>query len=237
MTAEELGAFFHKAGIIKKDPYTAEEKIKIYKDTESKPEEEKKSSLLSGLISYFRAESVALAVTLLDGAEIRPGVPLNVAPATFEHKGEAAKSAPRKSQSKKLKTYDQQPELDWEEVESTHVIIKYVFTQEEALEDLKFFEVLDQELREELEKFGPIDKMKIFEFNPEGVVVVKFKNSYAASMCVEKTQGRNFSGRKLEAFYYDGFANYEVKESEEHKAKRIAQFGDWLNQEEIKNDA
>ena len=40
---------------------------------------------------------------------------------------------------------------------------------------------LIEDVRQGCEPFGPIDKITIFDTNPEGIVVVKFKSAIAAS--------------------------------------------------------
>jgi len=72
----------------------------------------------------------------------------------------------------------------------------------------------------ECAKLGPVLTVKIFEHNPEGVVVVKFEEGRAAQKCVEVMNGRYFGGNKLEVFFYDGWTNYSVEESEESKQIR-----------------
>jgi len=85
-------------------------------------------------------------------------------------------------------------------------------------------------LQAECEKFGGIEKIKFFEYNPEGVVAIKFDDHYGAEKFIEKSNGRFFGGRKLEAFFYDGFANYFVEESEAQKKKRLETFGKWIDE-------
>jgi hypothetical protein len=42
--------------------------------------------------------------------------------------------------------------------------------------------------------------------------------------------GRFFSERKLECFYFDGKTNYDLKVSVEEEEKRLEDFGKWLEQ-------
>lgn len=88
---------------------------------------------------------------------------------------------------------------------------------------------MEEELQTECEKFGGVDKIKFFEYNPEGVVAIKFSDHGGAERFIEKSNGRFFGGRKLEAFFYDGFANYFVEETEEQKKKRLAAFEQWID--------
>jgi len=87
---------------------------------------------------------------------------------------------------------------------------------------------LEAEITEEVEKLGEIERVKVFERNPEGVVAVKFVEARPAAKCIEVMNGRYFGGKQLEADYYDGFSNYVVKADDQDEEKRIQEFGDWL---------
>ena len=83
-------------GIIKKDPETREQKIKIYYDENNVP--------TGALITYFLPESVQQALSFADGNDIRPGVPVKVEEAKFDQN----KSDPSKKRRRKpKKVYDQ----------------------------------------------------------------------------------------------------------------------------------
>ena len=119
------------------------------------------------------------------------------------------------------------------------VILTNVFTLEESQQEENYFKDLEFDIKEECQaKLGPIMRMKIFENNPMGVILIKFRNSGAAEECIkviffifqrifhcfdfEKLMnGRYFSGRRLECFYYDGKTNYDRKVSLEEEEKRI----------------
>ena len=77
-------------------------------------------------------------------------------------------------------------------------------THEAPQDDVDFFKDLEREIRVELEKLGPIETLALFhvcsgslwaygltwrlivaQYNPEGVVAVKFKTHEAAALCVE----------------------------------------------------
>lgn len=79
------------------------------------------------------------------------------------------------------------------------------------------------------EKLGKVKKIILHEFNPEGVVQIKFEDAKAAEECVKLMNGRFFGGKQLECFYWDGTTNYRVtRESHKQQQKRIDQFGAWL---------
>ena len=77
VTLEECIAFFSRAGVIKKDPDTAKEVIKLYTDEEGKPKGD-------ALITFFRPESVQQAFALLHEAFIRPGFKVLIEEAKFK---------------------------------------------------------------------------------------------------------------------------------------------------------
>ena len=68
-------------GIIRFDPNTGQQKIKIYTDEEGNQKGDAR-------ICYENEESIALAIDLLDNKEIRPGFPVHIEQATFEQKGD-----------------------------------------------------------------------------------------------------------------------------------------------------
>ena len=76
-----LKEFFLKAGCLRLDPTTGEEKIKIYKNDDG---------TLKGdaLVSYVKEESVALAIEMLSEREIVPGHKISITKATFQQKGD-----------------------------------------------------------------------------------------------------------------------------------------------------
>jgi len=87
-------------------------------------------------------------------------------------------------------------------------------------------EELRNEIGEECERIaGKVEKIIIFEGNPDGVVVVKFDDHWPAVRCIEKMDGRWFAGRQIVADFYDGVSNYKVEETEEQRQRREQQ---WL---------
>lgn len=84
--------------------------------------------------------------------------------------------------------------------------------------------------------YGEMEKVTLFEKNPLGVLIIKYKEPFAAEQCVRHTEGRWYGGRQLRCKYWDG-TDYSVpdeaeEEEEEVKDKkdqeRIHSFGDWL---------
>ena len=79
---DELLECFKVAGVLKTDPASGAARLKLYKDDRGRPKGD-------ALLTFAKPESVALAVTLRDGYELRPGRALSVQPAKFEQRGEA----------------------------------------------------------------------------------------------------------------------------------------------------
>jgi len=216
--------------LIKKDAETAQPKVKVYRDEEGRGKGD-------ALVHYYRPESVDIALKILDESQIRPGFPIKVQRAVFQPGGGGTeKKKKKKKVSSKTKLYDQAKELTWAEDENRHVVIKHVFDQRESWSDPNFFKDLEQEITTECEKIGPVEKIKFFERNPEGVVVIKFEDHFLAEKCIAKMNGRFFAGRRLEADLYDGWTNYEVKESEEQRQERMKAFGSWLEDDDEEDE-
>lgn len=95
VTEEEMVSFFSRAGVLKKDPTTRAETYKLYKD-------EAGAFKGDGLVSFFRAESVPMAFTLLHEAEIRPGYKVLIEEAKFKlEPGTTVKTSRRRAKRKR----------------------------------------------------------------------------------------------------------------------------------------
>lgn len=143
----------------------------------------------------MKEESVELAKELLDQREIKPGFKIYIEKARFEQKGDYI---PRKKVEIdkinliKQKT-DQEKLLSWNENEENKqdrglkiVILSNVFTLEEAQKEENYFKELELDIRQECqEKLGAIQRLKIFENNEKGVILIKFKNSDSATECIK----------------------------------------------------
>ncbi|KAL4434883.1 hypothetical protein ABPG74_021222 [Tetrahymena malaccensis] len=237
ITEEKLDEFFSRAGVIRKDPITDKKKIKIYQDEQGLPKGD-------AVISFQMMESVEIAITMLDEREIEPGHVIRVERANFEQHGETYKKREGviinkekgldKIQLAQMKAAQRQA-LGWEDEDQIDtglkiVILKNVFTLKDIEEDENFLEELREEMAKEIESScGPIQRLKIFEENPEGVIEIKFKNSTDAKTCIDKMNGRYFDERELECFFWDGKTDYKRTSKQiEDDEKRLEEFGKWI---------
>ena len=140
-----------------------------------------------------------------------------------------------------FKTAKTQDELDAEiqKAESlAREIAEALDTAEEALsktsEDLQSIE---KEVHAECEEFGVVEKITVFSKHPAGVMIVKFTQPNAASDAVNAYNGKvRSNGRKVEASYWDGVTDYtcrDVEKEEKETEKRLDEFGDWLENQEL----
>ncbi|CDW88320.1 rna binding domain protein [Stylonychia lemnae] len=240
ITHEDLKEFFGRCGVIRLDPNTGQEMIKIYKDSDGNPKGDAR-------IGFAMVESLDTAIAMLNDTEFLPGFKITVQPAEFQQKGE--EYVPRKKQKidplEKLRIKaEQERQLAWDDDMHIHeiglriVILEGMFTMEEVEQNSDrtdvFFQELEYEIRSEIENFGAIDKMHFFREHPNGVIKIRFMSSIHADECIKVMNGRFFDGRQLKCYFWDGKTDYRVvKESVEEQNRRIDDFGQWLEEQEL----
>ncbi|KAI8147898.1 hypothetical protein BJV82DRAFT_593837 [Fennellomyces sp. T-0311] len=188
-TLDEMKQVFSKCGVIMEDLETGLPKIKIYQDAEGKPKGD-------ALVTYFKEDSVPLAIKLLDEAELRLGEPstvIRVQQAVFKEKdaAEKKKSTPQKNKTKK-RLHQLNRKLDWVDEESGKkaekfnkiVILKNMYTQQELDEDPTLLLELKEDVREECEKLGEVTNVILYDKSPGGVISVRFMEQKSAEACI-----------------------------------------------------
>ncbi|KAL5485032.1 hypothetical protein ACEPAI_7674 [Sanghuangporus weigelae] len=225
-TREELAERFQRCGVLEEDD-DGDPKIKLYA---------REDGSFSGeaLVVYFKEESVALAVAMLDEAELRIGDPttvMTVSQADFGHKGgesngevkEQRKTIDKKRATKRIGRMQKKLE-DWDSDEelgpanddnkaagknSRVVVLKHMFNPKQIEEDASLMLDLKEDVREECSALGEVTNVVLYDEEPEGIMTVKFKDPISAQACVLKMQGRFFDGRRIEAFLYTGKQRYK----------------------------
>lgn len=229
--------FFLKAGVIRLNPATGEERIKLYRDS---------NGILKGdaLISYVKEESVALAIEMLGDREIAPGHKISITQATFEMKGESYKKREKievdeiakikyQANVEKMLTWDDDMEGEGLRI----VVVKHMFTPDLILSDPELIDAIREDIESECDKNGwKIKRLVIHEFHPEGVAEIKFEKPLHAQECIQTFHKRFYGGQELDCDYYDGKTNYKnFRESKEDEQERIDNFGKW-QEEKIEGD-
>ncbi|KAG0171699.1 hypothetical protein DFQ28_000718 [Apophysomyces sp. BC1034] len=250
VTMEEMKHVFTKCGVIMEDLETGEPKIKIYRDSEGRVKGD-------ALVTYFKEESVPLAISLLDDGELRLGEPstkINVQQAVFKEKepsNDKKKTTTSTNKNKvKKKLHQLQRKLDWVEEETGKksekfakiVILKNMYTQEELDDDPTLLLELKEDVREECEKLGEVTNVILYDKSPGGVISVRFMEKESADACILLMNDRFFSGRQISAEIYDGHTRYlksggKEEEDGEAEKERLERYAKWLEQGSDDEDA
>ncbi|GME23137.1 Nuclear mRNA splicing factor-associated [Neofusicoccum parvum] len=247
-TKEEINDVFSKYGIISESVETGEKRIKMYTD-------EKGNFNGEALIIYYRPESVPLAINMLDDSNFRIGqegpkgnMTVQVADRSFKKSSDEPsrkKSGPGNQRppddkyiqhaadmKKRLSQWDDDEDEParpahasgrWEKI----VVLKNMYTLQEIEEDPDVEEEIKDDIMEEGSKFGEVEKVYIFNKEPDGVATIKFYDATAATKCAKAFNGRSFDGRIVKSYVADGseFFKREKRDNREKEDARLEQFG------------
>ena len=215
-TVEEVHAVFSRCGVIAEEIDGRRPRIKLY----TAPDGTFKGD---ALVVYFRAESVDLAVQMLDESELRFGEPgkMHVQEADFSYKkqGQSGEAAPKTNSKDKKKIIKKIQKLnsklaDWDDDDpgttsgSTRskwdrlVILKHMFTLEELAADPAAILEIKDEIRQECAKCGEVTNVVLFDLEKDGVASVRFTDEDAALACV-RVGGHVASRVKPDTSYAD----------------------------------
>ncbi|KAI4097287.1 MAG: hypothetical protein LQ344_000386 [Seirophora lacunosa] len=230
VSVQEVSDVFSRCGVIAEEIDRGKPRIKLYADDNGNFKGD-------ALILYFRAESVDLAIQMLDDSDFRlgqaaPGGKMRVAAADFSYKTQ--KDAPAKSNSKDNKKMIKKTQklnnklADWDDddpqaIQDTSsrwdkvVILKHLFTLQELEEDPAAILDIKEDIREECAKIAPVTNVVLFDREPDGVASVRFSNAQGAKACVRVMHGRFFSGTKVEAYVADGSEKFKKSSGSERK--------------------
>jgi len=238
---------FSKVGLISISPFDQQPQIKLYRDDHDR---------LKGDCSlcYNAKESVDMAINILSGGYIRPSKQIIVTKADFKQSlnTEKEQKRPRSNlNEKQIKTAYRamKQALVWNEDDDSGVsmstalkiiVLEGAFSLEELHSIPNYDEVIEKNIAEACSRFGDIDKITLYSKNPKGILIVKYKTSFAAQECIRLMNNSDFHGKVMKVYFWDGTdhsivrashgdgtrTDYEIEEDEE--VKRLKEFGSWL---------
>ncbi|KXN70326.1 hypothetical protein CONCODRAFT_70789 [Conidiobolus coronatus NRRL 28638] len=240
----ELKETFEKYGLIMEDLITEKPRIKIYKNEAGECKGD-------ALITYFKHESVPLAITLLDESPLRPGDSLlmRITQAEFSKKSSRENDEEGNNDSSKRPKLDQkvikkklhnmEKKLGWHEAELSSklerfekiVCLRNMFRPSDIDKDPTLLIDLKEDIRSECEKLGEVTNVVLYDKSEEGAVTIRYKDNISAQACIKLMNGRNFDGRRVVAELYDG-TKYDRSgkhgANSDDEEERLKQYEHWL---------
>lgn len=259
---QEVANYFKKVGVLDIDPECQHPKVKLYrykggeeislsngdaKDDEKTSTRIAKKGELKGdaSVCYARAESVNLAIQLLDDSTFRTQdnsgkflsdpPRISVQRAKFEAHGEYQENKKRKVSDVKRKVarLAKLQAIGWDDGDNGRItgglkglrliVLKNLFDASALREVVEakvdcFLLGVEKEIREKCGEFGTVEKITIFYKNrKDGVGIVKFTQPSAAEEAIQEFQGKSIRGTIIESSYWDGVTDYTVRNFDEEE--------------------
>ncbi|KAH9865754.1 hypothetical protein J1614_009341 [Plenodomus biglobosus] len=245
-TEEEVEQTFKKYGIIDQGA-DGNPRIKMYTDDQGNFNGE-------ALIVYFKKDSIDLAMRMMDDyyfrIEDQTAGRICVKEADLSYKRNkdndeiASKLTRKDKKASERKRADLNRKLaEWSDNEdeiaevyapkknkwAKIVILKYAFTLKELDEDPAAFLDIKEEIRTEAETHGPVTNVTLYDKEADGICAIRFREFADAETFCVRSHGRNFAGRKLEAWLAESKPKFkksargeEPDSEEEERLEKLA---------------
>lgn len=240
-TIKEIDDEFSKYGMIEQ-AVDGSKRIKMYTDDKGRFTGE-------ALVVYFKKDSVAMAIRMMDDSWFRPGkgehIRVQEAERTYKkvQDGEEVKKGltrqerknaalNRAEMNRKLAEWSDEedeaaketfaaPTNKWAKI----VIIKHAFTLQEIEEDPDARADIREDFQTEGEKFGKVTNVVVYDQEPDGIVTIKFDDAEAAAQFIKACHDRFFGGTKLDV--------RAAQDNPKGKFKKSARYLDEEEEEEL----
>ncbi|PSK55415.1 Splicing factor U2AF-associated protein 2 [Elsinoe australis] len=243
-TSDELfDIFSRKGGLIANNIDSETPRIKMYAEDDGSFKGE-------ALITFFRPESVQMAIDLLDGTDLRTYMSgdMRVQEADMSYKkskeyqqnsGEKKKGPGKDVNKIKKMTEKMNNRLaDWDD-DDPQVLEEEVkpASKFDKTEEPELLLELPEDIREKAEEedWGAITTIDVFDKEPDGVVKIRFKDAKCATKAVMNMDGRIFAGKQLVAYIPDKREVYRKSDrdvEEEEEERRLKKYGEELERGE-----
>ncbi|KAF2686527.1 hypothetical protein K458DRAFT_402140 [Lentithecium fluviatile CBS 122367] len=248
-TVEEVEEEFKKFGIIDQG-VDGKPRIKMYTDEDGKFNGE-------ALIVYFKPDSVHLAIQMLDERAFRLGdfangtMDVQAAEQSFKKNTDKEKIA-HKLVRKERKVAERQfaenirKLSEWsdneEQVKETYApkknkwakmaIVKNAFTLDMLEEDARAILETKEDMREAAGKFGEVTKTVLYDLEPEGIVVIRFKDFEAAEAFKAGFNGKNYNDGPLEIAIAEDRPKFKKSKNKDDSDDDAAKVEAFLNDDD-----
>lgn len=216
---KQISTFCNKIGLLATHPETGDDLILL------------NASKCKATVTFAYPEGANQAIEYLNGEQFSDGYPVTVERAPREP-FDFSKWKLSMRLTRKYHSYmGGEEELDSTEQKRVKIcILKNAFTPAEMIKDPNIYGKIVKDLTQFCEKFGKVTLVKPIEFNPEGIVIVRFETQQSASIAIGEMDGVEYRNRKLAAEPWDG-KEIKSKETKEEQEKRLENFHELIDNE------